>query len=73
MRIVVHIKDNGEGIHPEIFPRLFSKFATKSFYGTGLGLYICRNIMQMHGGKIWAQNDTEIKGAHISFSILLNK
>lgn len=71
--IVVDIKDNGEGIHPEIFPRLFSKFTTKSFYGTGLGLYICRNIIQMHGGKIWAQNSNDIKGARISFSIPLNK
>ncbi|CAN5620220.1 hypothetical protein BH23THE1_BH23THE1_17470 [soil metagenome] len=75
--IVVHIKDNGEGIHPEIFPRLFSKFATKSFYGTGLGLYICSNIVKMHGGNIWAQNNNnnnkDGKGARISFSIPLHK
>ncbi len=67
--IVVCVKDNGEGIHPEIFPRLFTKFATKSFYGTGLGLFICKNIIKMHGGKIWAQNNKEANGASFLFSI----
>ena len=67
--IVVCVKDNGEGIHPEIFPRLFNKFATKSFYGTGLGLFICKNIIKMHGGKIWAQNNKEANGASFLFSI----
>ena len=67
--IVVCVKDNGEGIHPEIFPRLFTKFATKSFYGTGLGLFICKNIIKMHGGKIWAQNNEEANGASFLFSI----
>ena len=67
--IVVCVKDNGEGIHPEIFPRLFNKFATKSFYGTGLGLFICKNIIKMHGGKIWAQNNEDANGASFLFSI----
>jgi two-component system, OmpR family, sensor histidine kinase VicK len=67
--ITVKIKDNGEGIHTEILPRLFSKFATKSFYGTGLGLYICRNIIIMHGGKIWAENNKDGMGATISFTL----
>ena len=40
--IIISIKDNGKGIDPEIFPRLFTKFASKSFQGTGLGLYICK-------------------------------
>lgn len=71
--IIVCIKDNGEGIHPEIFPRLFTKFATKSFYGTGLGLYICKNIIKMHSGRIWAQNNKDSNGASFLFSIPLNK
>lgn len=69
--IIVHIKDNGEGIHPDIIPRLFNKFATKSFYGSGLGLYICKNIIDMHNGKIWAFNNIKEKGATFSFSLRL--
>ena len=67
--VTVKIRDNGEGIHSEILPRLFSKFATRSFYGTGLGLYICRNIINMHGGKIWAENNKDGIGATISFTL----
>ncbi|MGE5634777.1 MAG: ATP-binding protein, partial [Deltaproteobacteria bacterium] len=49
------IKDTVKGIHPEILPKLFTKFATKSMTGgTGLGLFISKNITEMHGGKIWA-------------------
>jgi signal transduction histidine kinase len=58
--IVVSIKDTGTGIHPEILPKLFTKFATKSITGgTGLGLYISKNIIEMHGGRIWATNNKE--------------
>ena len=39
-KVIINIKDNGEGINQEIFPRLFTKFASKSFQGTGLGLFI---------------------------------
>ena len=67
---IVHIKDNGEGIHPEILDRLFTKFATKSFYGSGLGLYSCKKIIRIHHGEIWAQNNSENeKGATFSFSL----
>jgi signal transduction histidine kinase len=69
--IIISIKDNGEGIDPEIFPRLFTKFASKSFQGTGLGLYICKNIVEAHGGSIWAQNNEDGKGATFSFSLPL--
>jgi two-component system, OmpR family, sensor histidine kinase VicK len=67
--LIVQIKDNGEGIHPEILPRLFTKFATKSFYGTGLGLYICKNIINLHKGKIWVEHNKGGIGASISFTL----
>src|SRR5215831_18987778 len=70
--VVVSIEDNGSGIDPEIFPRLFTKFSSKSFSGTGLGLYISRNIIEAHGGKIWAQNNGQGKcGATFYFSLPL--
>jgi signal transduction histidine kinase len=68
---VVSIQDTGSGIDPEIFPRLFTKFSSKSFSGTGLGLYISKNIIEAHGGKIWAQNKDLGKGATFSFSLPL--
>lgn len=71
--IVVSVKDSGSGIHPEITPKLFSKFATKSFSGTGLGLYISKGIIEAHGGKIWAKNNPDGKGATFSFSLPLDK
>jgi signal transduction histidine kinase len=61
-KIVVSVKDTGQGIDPEILPKLFSKFEAKSFSGTGLGLYICKNIIEAHGGKMWAQNNNIING-----------
>jgi signal transduction histidine kinase len=54
---IVSIKDTGIGIHPEVFSRLFTKFATKSDRGTGLGLFICKSIVEAHGGRIWAENN----------------
>ena len=72
--IIVNISDNGEGIHPEILPRLFTKFATKSEAGgTGLGLYITKSIIETHGGRIWAGNNSDGKGATFSFSLPLSK
>jgi len=70
--VIISIKDNGKGIDSEIFPRLFTKFSSKSFQGTGLGLYICKNIIEAHGGNIWAKNNEDGKGATFSFSIPLN-
>ena len=71
---IVTVEDTGSGISPEIFPKLFTKFSTKSFSGTGLGLYISKNIVEAHGGKIWAQNnnDKEKSGARFSFSLPVN-
>jgi signal transduction histidine kinase len=75
-QIFVSIRDTGTGIHPEIVPKLFTKFATKSISnGTGLGLFISKNIIEMHGGRIWAINnshayeDRKVKGSTFTFSI----
>jgi signal transduction histidine kinase len=48
-------------------PRLFSKFASKSSKGTGLGLFISKSIIEDHGGKIWAENNGDGRGATFSF------
>jgi two-component system sensor histidine kinase VicK len=61
-QITVSVKDSGAGIDSEIFPRLFSKFATKSDMGTGLGLFISKSIIEAHGGKMWAENNTRSRG-----------
>ena len=74
--ITVRVKDTGRGIDPEIAPKLFTKFATKSEKGTGLGLYICKGIIEAHGGSIRAENnfalyDANEGGATFSFSLPL--
>jgi two-component system, OmpR family, sensor histidine kinase VicK len=60
--VLVSVTDTGSGINSEIFGRLFSKFASMSYQGTGLGLFICKGIIQAHGGKIWAENNNNING-----------
>jgi signal transduction histidine kinase len=68
--VAVSIKDTGSGIDPEILPRLFSKFVTKSDAGgTGLGLFISKSIVEAHGGRIWAENNQGEKGATFTFSL----
>jgi signal transduction histidine kinase len=67
--VVISIKDTGSGISPEMFPRLFSKFATESDKGTGLGLFIAKSIVEAHGGKIWAENNADGKGATFVLSL----
>lgn len=67
--VIISVEDTGSGIHQEIFPRLFCKFATKSEKGTGLGLYISKNIIDAHGGRIWAQNNPSGIGATFFFSL----
>jgi signal transduction histidine kinase len=69
--VIVSIKDNGPGIDEEILPKLFTKFASKSHIGTGLGLYLSKNIVEAHGGKIWGDNNKDNKGTTFSFSIPL--
>jgi two-component system, OmpR family, sensor histidine kinase VicK len=79
--ITIRAKDTGKGIDPEIVPKLFTKFATKSEKGTGLGLYICKGIIEAHGGRIWAKNNSVEKnigssgngsGATFGFSLPLD-
>jgi signal transduction histidine kinase len=67
--VMVSIKDKGKGIDKEILPRLFDKFATKSDNGTGLGLYITKNIIEAHGGRIWAFNNDSGIGSTFVFSL----
>ena len=70
-QIVISVTDTGQGIDPEIMPRLFTKFATKSIVGTGLGLYISKRIIEAHGGKMWAENNSDGIGATFSFTLPL--
>jgi signal transduction histidine kinase len=75
-QVIVSIKDTGTGIDPQIMPRLFTKFATtkSQIGGTGLGLFICKGIIEAHGGKIWAENNPDGKGATFGFSLpIVNK
>jgi signal transduction histidine kinase len=67
------VKDTGSGIDPEIMPRLFQKFVTKSEKGTGLGLYISNSIIQAHGGRMWAENNADGKGTTFTFTLPLEK
>ncbi|MFL6316584.1 MAG: ATP-binding protein [Nitrososphaeraceae archaeon] len=73
--VLISVKDTGQGINPEILPKLFTKFATKSETGgTGLGLFISKSIVEAHGGKIRAENNSDGKGATFAFSLpIVNK
>jgi signal transduction histidine kinase len=72
---VISVKDSGKGIDQEVFPRLFEKFASKSFQGTGLGLFISRSIVEAHDGRIWALNNNKLfegmQGATFFFTLPL--
>jgi signal transduction histidine kinase len=70
--VIVSIKDTGSGIDSDILPRLFTKFVSKSSKGTGLGLFISKSIIETHGGKIWAENNSDGKGATFAFSLPIN-
>ncbi|HMH10831.1 MAG TPA: HAMP domain-containing sensor histidine kinase [Candidatus Nitrosopolaris rasttigaisensis] len=67
--VVDSVKDTGQGLDPEVLPRLFSKFASKSFQGTGLCLFISKGIVEAHGGKMWADNNADGRGATFFFSL----
>ena len=66
-QVIVSVKDNGNGIDPKMYARLFTKFATNSTAGTGLGLYISKSIVEAHGGKMWAENNCNERGATFGF------
>ena len=68
-KVIISVKDTGIGIHPDVLPRLFQKFATKSYQGTGLGLYISKSIVEAHGGNMWAENNPDQKGAVFYFTL----
>jgi signal transduction histidine kinase len=71
-RVEVSVRDAGPGIDSEIMPRLFTKFASKSDKGTGLGLYLCKAIVEAHGGRIWAENNKDgSSGATFTFTLPL--
>jgi signal transduction histidine kinase len=66
--VEIRVSDTGKGIDPSIRPRLFEKFVTKSVKGTGLGLYLCKAIVEAHGGRIWAEDNT-VRGAVFIFTL----
>ena len=71
--VIVSVNDTGTGVDPEMVPRLFTKFASKTeMGGTGLGLYISKNIIDAHSGRIWCENNSDGKGATFSFSLPLD-
>ena len=72
-QLTVKVTDTGLGIDHALLLRLFTKFATKSDKGTGLGLYISKSIVEAHGGKIWAENNTDGKGATFTFTLPIQK
>jgi two-component system sensor histidine kinase VicK len=81
-QVMVKVKDTGKGIDSDILPKLFTRFTTTSEKGTGLGLYICKGIVEAHNGRIWAENNYdrsrtdatngEVDGATFSFSLPLS-
>ena len=68
-QVMVTIKDSGTGLDPEIIPQLFKKFATKSEQGTGLGLFISKNIIETHDGIMWGENNSESNGSTFYFTL----
>jgi signal transduction histidine kinase len=68
---IVTVEDSGSGINPEVMPKLFDKFVTKSEKGTGIGLYISKKMVEAHGGKIWGENNLAGPGAIFGFTLPL--
>jgi len=69
---VISITDSGKGIDREILPKLFTKFTSRSEKGIGLGLFITKNIIEAHRGRIWARNNVNGTGATFSFTLPCN-
>jgi signal transduction histidine kinase len=71
--VIISVRDRGTGIDPNVQGKLFSKFITTSETGSGLGLFISKGIVEAHGGRIWAQNNTDGIGATFYFSLPLSR
>jgi signal transduction histidine kinase len=71
--VIISVADTGTGVDPEIQSKLFEKFASKSQKGTGLGLFIAKNIIEAHGGKIWFERNLDGKGSIFKFTLPLEK
>jgi len=70
--VIISIKDTGVGIDPIVLPELFTKYSSRSIGGIGLGLYIAKNIVEAHGGRIWVENNDDGKGVTFFFTLLLS-
>ncbi|HLN21329.1 MAG TPA: ATP-binding protein [Bacteroidales bacterium] len=72
---IFSIKDNGIGIEPQYYDRIFRIFqrlhSKEKFGGTGIGLSICRRIIERHGGRIWVESD-QVNGSIFRYSIPVN-
>jgi nitrogen-specific signal transduction histidine kinase len=70
--LLIKIVDTGSGLNPSILKKLFTRFASTSKKGTGLGLYICKCIVELHDGKIWAENNKGGPGSTFAFTLPTN-
>ncbi|MBN1817163.1 MAG: GHKL domain-containing protein, partial [Sedimentisphaerales bacterium] len=66
--VTFSVKDNGPGINADAMPHLFEAFYTSKPKGLGMGLAICRSIVENHGGRLWAGNNLD-GGATFYFTI----
>ena len=69
--ILIQIKDDGKGIDKYVLSKLFNKFVSTVDNHIGLGLYVSKYIIESHGGRIWAQNNTDGQGSTFSFILPL--
>jgi signal transduction histidine kinase len=67
---LVAIRDSGPGLAPKIIDRLFEAFYTTKVHGMGIGLSVCRYLVEAHGGRIWA-GANEPRGAVFQFTLPL--
>jgi PAS domain S-box-containing protein len=66
--VLVAVRDSGPGLHPEKFNRIFKAFYTTKPQGLGMGLAICRSIIEAHGGRLWV-TPNEDRGATFQFNL----
>ncbi len=68
-QVYIGVSDTGKGISSKVMPKLFEKFVTDSDFGTGLGLFITKKLVDAHGGRIWAFNNNDGIGSTFVFSL----